>query len=93
MKLKNIICTWTISEKWSRIVSTKTDARNVCNCWKYFCIFPEPVFLYNTMNKKPKECCVMNEYKKQVIKLVNCVEDKAMLDLIYQLLKKHLSKA
>lgn len=35
----------------------------------------------------------MNEYKKQVVKLVNCVEDKAMLDLIYQLLKKHLSKA
>lgn len=34
----------------------------------------------------------MNEYKEQIIKLVNCVNDKELLDLIYQLLKKHLSK-
>ena len=34
----------------------------------------------------------MNEYKKQIIKLVNCVNDKELLDLIYRLLKKHLSK-
>lgn len=35
----------------------------------------------------------MKEYKEQVIKLLDRVEDKALLDLIYQLLKKHLSKA
>ena len=73
-------------------MSTKTDARNVCNCWKYFCIFPEPVFLYNTLDKKTKECCVMKEYKEQVIKLLDRVEDKALLDLIYQLLKKQVAE-
>lgn len=34
----------------------------------------------------------MKEYKEQVIKLVDCVNDKELLDLIYRLLKKHLSK-
>ena len=34
----------------------------------------------------------MNEYKEQIIKLVNCVNDEELLDLIYRLLKKHLSK-
>ena len=34
----------------------------------------------------------MKEYKEQIIELLNYVEDKALLDLIYQLLKKHLKK-
>ena len=32
----------------------------------------------------------MEEYKEQIIKLVNSVKDKEMLNLIYQLLEKHL---
>lgn len=34
----------------------------------------------------------MKEYKEQIIKLVNCINDKELLDLIYRLLKKHLSR-
>ena len=34
----------------------------------------------------------MKEYKEQIIELVNCVNDKELLDLIYRLLKKHLSR-
>ena len=34
----------------------------------------------------------MNEYKEQIIKLVNCINDKELLDLIYRLMKKHLSR-
>ena len=34
----------------------------------------------------------MEEYKEQIIKLVSCVNDKELLDLIYRLLKKHLSR-
>jgi len=35
----------------------------------------------------------MQDYKKEIIKLVKRVNDAEMLDLIYQLLKKHLSRS
>ena len=34
----------------------------------------------------------MENYKEQIIELLNCVEDKELLDLICLLLKKHLSQ-
>lgn len=36
--------------------------------------------------------CIMENYKEQIIELLNCVEDKELLDLICLLLKKHLSQ-
>ena len=35
----------------------------------------------------------MEEYKIEIIKLVKAVKDKEMLDLIFQLLKKHLTRS